>query len=119
MRYVCKLATDAHIKVIKSVKPGLTQIQCATLFQFEHSIRCGCPHYGFQSICSSGQDCATLHYIENDKVIEAGQMLLHDMGGKWYGYCADQAITFPVDGKFTEKQKHIYNAVYYAQKAVL
>ena len=46
-------------------------------------------------------------------------MLLHDMGGKWYGYCADQAITFPVDGKFTEKQKHIYNAVYEAQKAVL
>ena len=41
------------------------------------------------------------------------------MGGKWYGYCADQAITFPVDGKFTEKQKQIYNAVYYAQRAVL
>lgn len=46
-------------------------------------------------------------------------MLLHDMGGKWNGYCADQAITFPVDGKFTEKQKHIYVAVYEAQKAVL
>lgn len=46
-------------------------------------------------------------------------MLLHDMGGKWNGYCADQAITFPVDGKFTEKQKKIYNAVYEAQKAVL
>ena len=41
------------------------------------------------------------------------------MGGKWNGYCADQAITFPVDGKFTEKQKKIYNAVYEAQKAVL
>lgn len=32
-------------------------------------------------------------------------MILHDMGGKWHGYCADQAITFPVDGKFTEQQK--------------
>lgn len=41
------------------------------------------------------------------------------MGGKWHGYCADQAITFPVDGKFTEKQKAIYNAVYEAQKKVL
>lgn len=40
------------------------------------------------------------------------------MGGKWYGYCADQAITFPVDGKFTDKQKEIYIAVYEAQKAV-
>lgn len=46
-------------------------------------------------------------------------MVLHDMGGKWYGYCADQAITFPVDGKFTDKQKVVYNAVYEAQVAVL
>lgn len=46
-------------------------------------------------------------------------MILHDMGGKWYGYCADQAITFPIDGKFTQKQKVIYNAVYEAQEAVL
>lgn len=41
------------------------------------------------------------------------------MGGKWYGYCADQAITFPVNGKFNDKQKRIYNAVYEAQLAVL
>ena len=46
-------------------------------------------------------------------------MLLHDMGGKWYGYCADQTITFPVDGKFTNKQKDIYVAVYEAHKTVL
>lgn len=46
-------------------------------------------------------------------------MVLHDMGGKWHGYCADIAITFPIDGKFTDKQRAIYNAVYHAQKAVL
>lgn len=40
------------------------------------------------------------------------------MGGRWHGYCADQAITFPVDGKFTDRQKNIYNAVYEAQKTV-
>lgn len=119
MRYVCRIATDAHIKVMKSAKAGLKQLQMHALFHFEHTVRCGCHHIAFDSICSSGRDCATLHYIENDKIIEPGQMLLHDMGGKWYGYCADQAITFPVNGKFTEKQKAIYNAVYEAQKAVL
>ena len=46
-------------------------------------------------------------------------MCLHDMGGKWYGYCADVAITFPADKKFTQKQREIYNAVYFAQRAVL
>jgi len=45
-------------------------------------------------------------------VIEADQMVLLDLGGKWYGYVADQAITFPVSGKFTEKQRRVYNAVY-------
>eukprot|EP00919_Chromeraceae_sp_WS-2016_P038911 GHVR01092867.1.p1 GENE.GHVR01092867.1~~GHVR01092867.1.p1 ORF type:complete len:105 (-),score=8.91 GHVR01092867.1:401-715(-) len=104
---------------MKSAKHGLKQMQMHSIFHFQHSIHSGSIDLSFGSICSSGQDCATLHYIENDKIIQHGQMLLHDMGGKWYGYCADQAITFPVDGKFTEKQKHIYNAVYYAQKAVL
>lgn len=41
------------------------------------------------------------------------------MGGRWYGYCADQAITFPVNGKFTEKQLHVYEAVRDAQAEVL
>lgn len=40
------------------------------------------------------------------------------MGGKWYGYVTDQAITFPIDGKFTQKQREIYIAVYEAQKKV-
>lgn len=112
MRYVCKVATEAHITAMKSAKAGLKQIQLHAVFHYQHTVHTGCHQIGFDSICSSGQDCATLHYIENDKIIEPGQMLLHDMGGKWHGYCADQAITFPVDGKFTEKQKAIYNAVY-------
>ncbi len=119
MKYVCELATKAHIQVMKSAKPGLKQVQMHTIFHFEHSIHSGSPQIAFAGIAASGRDCATLHYIENDKIIEKGQMLLHDMGGKWHGYCADLAITFPVDGKFTEHQKAIYNAVYYAQKAVL
>lgn len=45
-------------------------------------------------------------------------MVLLDLGGKWYGYVADQAMAFPVSGKFTEKQRQVYSAVYQAQKAV-
>jgi Xaa-Pro aminopeptidase len=95
------VATNAHIKVMKSCKVGLTQVQMQAVFSFEHTIHCGCHLMAFDSICSSGRDCATLHYIDNDKIIEDGQLVLHDMGGKWHGYCADQAITFPVNGKFT------------------
>lgn len=119
MRYVIKVASDIHIKVMKSTKVGLTQRQMQNIFHFEHSIKTDCPLFAYAPICSSGRDCATLHYIENDKVFKPGQMCLFDMGGKWAGYCADLTVTFPVDGKFTEKQKNIYNAVYYAHKAVL
>lgn len=69
MRYVCKIATDAHIKAMRSAKAGLKQIQMHAVFHFEHTVRSGCHHIGFDSICSSGKDCATLHYIENDKKI--------------------------------------------------
>lgn len=113
------MATDAHITVIRNTKAGLLQRQMLSLFEFEHSSKSGSNHTAFNGIASSGCDCATLHYIENDKIVQPGQLCLHDMGGKWYGYCADQAITFPVDKKFTQKQREIYNAVYFAQKAVL
>jgi Xaa-Pro dipeptidase len=96
----------------------LTQNQLHSVFQFQHSVRSGSLQLGFNSICSSGRDCATLHYIDNDKLIEEGQMVLLDLGGKWYGYVADQAMTFPVSGKFTPKQREVYQAVLEAQSAV-
>lgn len=80
-------------------------MQLQSVFEYEHATKSGSNKTGFHGICSSGYDCATLHYIDNDKVYEPGQMVLNDMGGKWYGYCADIAVTFPIDGKFTKKQR--------------
>ena len=108
----------AQIKAAQSTKAGLLQNQIHSVFQYQHATTTGSLQLGFNSIASSGCDCATLHYIENDKIIEEDQMMLLDMGGKWYGYCADQALTFPVSGKFTQKQREIYTAVLEAQKAV-
>lgn len=96
----------------RSAKAGLTQVQLHSVFHFQHSVKSGSIQLGFNSICSSGRDCATLHYIENDKVIEENQMVLLDLGGRWYGYVADQAMTFPVSGKFTDKQRQVYTAVF-------
>ena len=105
IKYVCKTTTESEIMAARSAKPGLLQNQIQSVFQFQHSTKTGCTQLGFNSIASSGCDCATLHYIENDKIIEPNQMVLLDMGGKWYGYVADQAITFPVSGKFTQHQR--------------
>jgi Xaa-Pro dipeptidase len=118
LRYVCETTSNAERIAAKSAKPGLTQIQLHSVFHYQHSVKSGSIQLGFNSICSSGRDCATLHYVDNDKLIEPNQMILLDMGGRWYGYVADQAMTFPVSGKFTDKQRQIYTAVLEAQKAV-
>jgi Xaa-Pro aminopeptidase len=72
IRYVCKLTTHALKIAVKSTKPGLTQVQLHSVFHFQHSIKSGSILLGFASICSSGRDCATLHYIDNDKIIKDG-----------------------------------------------
>jgi len=60
-----------------------------------------------------------LHYHANDSVLEDGQMLLMDAGVQLNGYASDITTTFPINGKFTEKQAAIYNAVLKANRAVI
>lgn len=80
--------------------------------------RIGSQHKSYDCICASGIGNATLHYVDNDKVLEQGVMTLNDMGAKVNGYCSDITCSWPVGGKFTEKQAQIYNAVLDANQAV-
>ena len=68
-------------------------------------------NHPYEHICGCGPNGATLHYIVNDKEIKDGQLLLMDMGAIAGGYCSDVTSTVPVNGKFTDKQKNIYNIV--------
>lgn len=63
MRYVCQVSSEAHIAAMRSAKAGLKQMQMQSVFNFEHSIKSGNARMSFHPICSSGCDCATLHYI--------------------------------------------------------
>lgn len=63
LRYVCKVTSEAEKIAARSAKPGLTQSQLHSVFHFQHSIKSGSIQLGFNSICSSGRDCATLHYV--------------------------------------------------------
>jgi Xaa-Pro dipeptidase len=118
MKFVNKLSSDAHVRVLKNAKAGLKEYQIEALFKFHNFERSGCRFMAYDCICAGGRDSATLHYICNDKVLVDGALLLADMGGKYYGYSADITVTFPINGKFTKKQKEIYDAVLDAQNAV-
>ncbi|XP_026730893.1 xaa-Pro dipeptidase isoform X2 [Trichoplusia ni] len=123
LRYVCKVSSDAHKKVMLYAKPGLQEYQCEAVF-LEHCYRAGgCRHVSYTCICGSGHNAATLHYghasAPNAKTIAPGDMCLFDMGGNYGGYAADITCSFPANGKFTEDQKLIYEAVLFARDAVI
>ena len=83
----------------------------------------GCRHVSYTCICGSGRSGAVLHYghagAPNDQLVKSDHMVLFDMGAEYFCFCSDITCSYPVTGKFTEKQKIIYNAVWRATKAVL
>lgn len=75
----------------------------------------------FETICASGKDATIMHHpiSQQEKMIEAGELILFDLGYKYKGYCADISRTFPVNGTFSEEQKKIYQAVLTCNKEVI
>ena len=70
-------------------------------------------------ICASGSNSATLHYVINNRDMESDDIYLTDIGIRFCGYCSDISATFPVNGKFTEKQSKIYNIVLDSNRTVI
>lgn len=123
LRYVAKISSDAHIKVMKFMKPGRSEYEGEAVFLHHTYGVGGCRHTSYTCICGSGINSAVLHYghaaAPNNKAVRNGDMCLFDMGANYAGYAADITCSFPANGKFTEDQKFIYNAVLAARNAVL
>lgn len=123
LRYVCKISSEAHKTVMRSMSPGIPEYRAEAWFlHYVYSVG-GCRHASYTCICGSGHNSSVLHYghagAPNNKVIQDGDMCLFDMGGNYCGYAADITCSFPANGKFTEDQKLIYNAVLKARDAVI
>lgn len=96
-------------KLLKFIKPGVMEYEIeAEIFHSFLSQRATGPAYG--SIIASGDRGRTLHYIANNDECRDGELILMDFGAEYGGYCADLTRTVPVNGKFTRRQKNIYNA---------
>lgn len=117
LRQVGELASEAHCFVIQNLKPGMSEFHIQSLFRFYNS-------FYMQSIVPYGEICAAhkggaiLHYTHNDQEVNDGNMLLFDGGARVHHYCSDITTTWPVNGKFTEKQAAWYNIVLKASRAV-
>uniref|UniRef100_A0AC35TKM6 AMP_N domain-containing protein n=1 Tax=Rhabditophanes sp. KR3021 TaxID=114890 RepID=A0AC35TKM6_9BILA len=122
MRYSAKIACDAHKDVMKNIKPGMYEYQCESLFRHHSYFHGGCRHLAYTCIAATGTNASVLHYghanAPNAKLIKDGDMCMFDMGPEYNCYASDVSSSFPANGKFTENQKVIYNAVLKANLAV-
>ncbi|MBC7887567.1 MAG: aminopeptidase P N-terminal domain-containing protein [Ferruginibacter sp.] len=95
-------------KLLQFIKPGVMEYEVeAEIYHSFLSRRATGPAYG--SIIASGDRARTLHYVENNQECKDGELVLMDFGAEYGNYCADLSRTLPVNGKFTPRQKSVYN----------
>ena len=117
MQTAADLASKAHMQAMIKTRPGLYEYHITavfdTLFRKEDS------EHSYPPIVAGGENACILHYNENNKLLNDGELLLIDAGCEILGYASDITRTFPINGKFSEPQKEIYEIVLKAQKSAI
>ena len=118
MRRAAAVSAQAHRRAMQFVRPGQFeyQIEGELLHEFCHH---GSRHPAYPSIVAGGANACVLHYIGNSARLNDGDLLLIDAGCEVEGYAADITRTFPVNGKFSDPQKDVYEIVLAAQAAAI
>ncbi len=113
-----KLTDTALKNVLANLKPGMFEYEAQA--DFEYSIRRnGAEWTAFPTIAGSGMNGTMLHYDTNQDMMEDGSLLLMDLGARLQGYNSDITRTYPVNGKYTERQRQVYDIVLEANRTVL
>jgi Xaa-Pro aminopeptidase len=118
IRKAAEITTEAYLRAMKETEPGgsETEIEASFLHSFR---RRGGTGEAYNTIVAGGENACILHYIENDQPLRDGDLLLIDAGCEYGYYASDVTRTFPVNGRFTEAQRAIYEVVLAAQLAAL
>ena len=104
-------------QMMKTVKPGINEMAMEGVFDFVLR-QAMCRENAFATIAASGNRATILHYRDNNQQMLDGELFLCDLGATHDHYCADISRTFPVNGKFSDRQREIYNIVLNAQRIV-
>ncbi len=115
MKRAAEITTEAHIRAMKAVKPGMYeyQLEAEYLYAFNKN---GARAPAYNSIVGGGNNACILHYVDNNCELKDGDVVLVDAGCEYKYYASDVTRTFPVNGTFTEEQKLIYSIVLEAHK---
>lgn len=118
MQKACDITEKAFRRILKFVKPGVKEYEIEAEFAHEF-LRHGSRGFAYEPIIASGGNSCVLHYIMNDQVCKDGDVLLLDVGAEYANYNADLTRTIPVNGRFSPRQREVYNAVLRIQKAAM
>jgi Xaa-Pro aminopeptidase len=116
LRRAIAATDDAHRAALRAVRPGASEREVQAVIEAAF-LTGGAEGPSFASIIGSGPNSTTLHYMRNDRVMRAGDVVVMDVGASYAGYAADVTRTLPVSGRFTPEQRAVYQIVRDAQKA--
>jgi Xaa-Pro aminopeptidase len=118
MQKAIDVSIDAHFDAMRTMRPGLFEYQIAARMKEIHEWG-GCEREAYAPIVGAGFNSTVLHYSVLDDQIKDGDVVVIDVGGEYGGYAADITRTLPATGKFTPRQREIYDIVLGAQNAAL
>ena len=115
MQKACDITEKGFRRILPFIKPGVMEyeIEAELMHEFLRNRSAG---FAYQPIIGSGIDSCVLHYIENNKICKDGDILLMDFGAEYANYASDLTRTVPVNGRFSKRQKAVYNAVLHVMK---
>ena len=110
IQQACDITEKGFRRVLNFVKPGVYEFEIEAEFLHEF-VRNRSRKFAYTPIIASGNNANVLHYIENNQQCKAGDLILLDVGAEYANYSSDMSRTIPVSGKFTKRQKEVYNAI--------
>lgn len=118
MQTACNITEKAFRRVLSFTRPGVNEyeIEAEIIHEF---MRNGANGHAYHPIIASGADSCILHYDKNNKVCQEGDVLLMDFGAEYANYSADLSRTIPIIGRFTDRQKQVYNSVLKVMKEAI
>jgi len=118
IRHATNASIASHMAALHMIKPGLNEQDVSALMQYQF-LKNGCERPAYAPIVGAGANSTVLHYSADDDPIRAGDVVLMDVAGEYSMYASDITRTAPAAGKFTDRQREIYNIVLGAQQAVM
>lgn len=116
IRHACEITRKGFRRVLRKVKPGVNE--CEIEAEFAHEFIRNRTRFAYIPIIASGANSCVLHYLENDQPCRKGDVLLMDVGASYANYNADLTRTIPVSGKFTRRQRQVYEGVLHVLRAM-